>query len=541
MTDSRGHAAGPTSFHDDASTLTREPFYVVLPSSYETPEEFQLEIPTNGNDDILELTHKLLVSVVHQSNPRLLWTDVAIETSFWNLSRNHDECTASHSHAYLKKTVGDCLQQIKAEVQKDVDAVDATWARRASPQALLASCFPMAARSIVSQLGQALVSDHADTIVYLGPVCLRQQEQLENSLEPVQDWLRRRYVLNALQLQSFDDGTGDAFTELKRCILELEDAVKLYEDWLYYHQYASDEFQPGLSGGPDPLCDDAGSEASEETAVAYSEPECHTPRPEEDSENSQPTGDANSTPKKAATSRDTAEECHLGQSAFPDLTDDIFFGGSPSARGASSVVHRGTLHQHDGVQIVAVKVVQVCGRDSHRVLKRLRRELHIWSRLKHRNILPIIGIYRQWDDTPSLVSPWCAYGNVCKYIDRQHAGGAPSQRITLTLDMLDQLLEALRYLHEHEPPIVHGDLKGDNIFVTDDGVLQLSDFGLSRTKGHVGSLNLESSNSDGRGTVRFMSREQIDRPAATVHSDMWASSCVFVEVIHIALEPQDVY
>lgn len=88
----------------------------------------------------------------------------------------------------------------------------------------------------------------------------------------MQDWLRRRYVLNALQLQSFDDGTGDAFTELKRCILELEDAVKLYEDWLYYHQYASDEFQPALSGGSDPLCDDSGSEASEETAVAYSEP-----------------------------------------------------------------------------------------------------------------------------------------------------------------------------------------------------------------------------------------------------------------------------
>lgn len=180
MTDSRGHAADPASFHDDTSTLTRDPFYVVLPSPYETPEEFQLEIPTNGNDDILELTHKLLVSVVHQSNPRLLWTDVAIEvrrdlscctrfefakTSFWNLWRNHDECTASHSHAYLKKTVGECLQQIKVEVQKDVDAVDASWARRASPQALLVSCFPMAARSIVSQLGYALVSDHADTIV----------------------------------------------------------------------------------------------------------------------------------------------------------------------------------------------------------------------------------------------------------------------------------------------------------------------------------------------------------------------------------------
>ncbi|TEB23289.1 kinase-like protein, partial [Coprinellus micaceus] len=40
--------------------------------------------------------------------------------------------------------------------------------------------------------------------------------------------------------------------------------------------------------------------------------------------------------------------------------------------------------------------------------------------------------------------------------------------------------DGLRYLHTLEPPIVHGDLKGCNTLVTDDGHAIITDFGLSR-------------------------------------------------------------
>lgn len=67
--------------------------------------------------------------------------------------------------------------------------------------------------------------------------------------------------------------------------------------------------------------------------------------------------------------------------------------------------------------------------------------------------------------------------------------------------------------------------------VAEDGLLKLGDFGLSKTPERIGSIILESSNSAGRGTIPFMSREQIcDNPAPTIRSDMWAASCVFVEV-----------
>jgi hypothetical protein len=44
----------------------------------------------------------------------------------------------------------------------------------------------------------------------------------------------------------------------------------------------------------------------------------------------------------------------------------------------------------------------------------------------------------------------------------------------------DQLLDALNYLHSHEPPIIHRDIKPQNLKLTDDNHIVLLDFGLSK-------------------------------------------------------------
>src|SRR3954462_15676042 len=44
----------------------------------------------------------------------------------------------------------------------------------------------------------------------------------------------------------------------------------------------------------------------------------------------------------------------------------------------------------------------------------------------------------------------------------------------------DQLLDALNYLHSHEPPIIHRDIKPQNLKLTDENHIVLLDFGLSK-------------------------------------------------------------
>jgi serine/threonine-protein kinase CTR1 len=38
----------------------------------------------------------------------------------------------------------------------------------------------------------------------------------------------------------------------------------------------------------------------------------------------------------------------------------------------------------------------------------------------------------------------------------------------------------LAYLHSHDPPIIHRDLKSENLLVTNTWRIKLTDFGLSR-------------------------------------------------------------
>ena len=49
-----------------------------------------------------------------------------------------------------------------------------------------------------------------------------------------------------------------------------------------------------------------------------------------------------------------------------------------------------------------------------------------------------------------------------------------------TVSILNQLLDVLDYLHGHDPPIVHRDVKPANIILADDARVQLVDFGAAR-------------------------------------------------------------
>ena len=60
------------------------------------------------------------------------------------------------------------------------------------------------------------------------------------------------------------------------------------------------------------------------------------------------------------------------------------------------------------------------------------------------------------------------------------------------------------YLHSRSPPIVHRDLKSDNLLVTDDFSCKVCDFGLARVKAHVTHVETTHANA---GTPAWMAPE----------------------------------
>lgn len=211
-----------------------------------------------------------------------------------------------------------------------------------------------------------------------------------------------------------------------------------------------------------------------------------------------------------------------------DLTDSIHdMTRRPQGFGGLSDVYTASWNSDDGTIKVAIKVVRARGQDQDKILRRLKREVLVWKQLQHPYVLPLYGVYTGMGDFPSLVSPWCENGDICTFIASR--AGDPDL-LHVKLDLLQQTLDGLHYLHSYNPEIVHGDLKGANVLVSDSYQAQLCDFGFSSMKVDKGSSLVESSAAN--GTWRWMSPELLsdDNPRHTKASDIWAFGCLLVEV-----------
>ncbi|KAF9442869.1 kinase-like protein [Macrolepiota fuliginosa MF-IS2] len=149
---------------------------------------------------------------------------------------------------------------------------------------------------------------------------------------------------------------------------------------------------------------------------------------------------------------------------------------------------------------------------------------------KGRNIcLKVFRIYQQSNRTRilreaqrlCLVSPWMKSGNLGEYLE-QHPD-AP--RFLLVQDIIDGLL----YLHQMS--VAHGDLKTQNVLISDGGRALLTDFGLSTIA--MTTAGVTSTVAVGR-TTAFTAPELIDdiygdKPP-TKESDVWSFGCLCLEV-----------
>ncbi|QRV81203.1 nephrocystin-3 protein [Ceratobasidium sp. AG-Ba] len=155
-----------------------------------------------------------------------------------------------------------------------------------------------------------------------------------------------------------------------------------------------------------------------------------------------------------------------------DITDQLNAStGSDIAisTGGSGNVYKVELK--DGT-LVAVKTMRIMVGSSHEdedQLMEVARELHTWSKCSHPNVLKLRGlaIFR---DQIGMVSSWMHHGDLPTFLSR-----SPPQIDRYQLS--SQICEGL--VHLHDRGIVHGDLKGLNVLISNSGIPMLTDFGNS--------------------------------------------------------------
>ncbi|MBL0081906.1 MAG: serine/threonine protein kinase [Saprospiraceae bacterium] len=90
--------------------------------------------------------------------------------------------------------------------------------------------------------------------------------------------------------------------------------------------------------------------------------------------------------------------------------------------------------------------------------------------LEHPNILKPLH-FDVRDDRPYMVMPFMSGGTLQSKVDK-------GEEVNMS-QLIDQIGGALKYIHSLNPPIVHADLKPDNVLIDDHGNMKLTDFGLS--------------------------------------------------------------
>jgi len=209
-------------------------------------------------------------------------------------------------------------------------------------------------------------------------------------------------------------------------------------------------------------------------------------------------------------------------------------GPSPSACGGFADIwmceriHNGRT-DHVGVKIMRCNDAANVERYK-KIMKRLFRELRVWQVLRHPHVLPFYGVCDVDNPFPGLVSPWMANGHVAKYLTDH----LPNITISDRLSLLSQAASGLQYLHERDPPMVHGDLKAANVLVDDQGQACLADFGLSRLL--ESTVTPSTATSTFAGSIRWMAPELFafevePRAQLSLDTDIYSFGQLMLEVL----------
>lgn len=187
--------------------------------------------------------------------------------------------------------------------------------------------------------------------------------------------------------------------------------------------------------------------------------------------------------------------------------------------GGFGKVYRGTLPNG---QLIAIKRAQ---KESMQGKLEFKAEIELLSRVHHKNLVSLLGFC--FDQGEQML--------VYEYVQNGSLKDALSGKSGIKLDWIRRLKIALgtarglAYLHELvNPPIIHRDIKSNNILLDDRLNAKVADFGLSKSmvdseKDHI--------TTQVKGTMGYMDPEYYMSQQLTEKSDVYSFGVLMLELI----------
>jgi formylglycine-generating enzyme required for sulfatase activity len=199
-------------------------------------------------------------------------------------------------------------------------------------------------------------------------------------------------------------------------------------------------------------------------------------------------------------------ERHLGKGGMGSvyLATDRTFG--------SQVALKETIVQGDGLE------------------EAFEQEARVLNKLRH-GAIPVVMDYFIEGDGRFLVMQYIPGDDLSTLIDRTRKPFPPDR----VLEWADKLLDALTYLHTQDPPVIHRDIKPQNLKLTDRDEIVLLDFGLSKSA--VGGAAAQSVSVFGY-TPNYAPLEQVQGTGTDPRSDLFSLAATLYHLL-AGIKPPD--
>ncbi|XP_059294257.1 G-type lectin S-receptor-like serine/threonine-protein kinase LECRK1 [Lycium ferocissimum] len=188
-------------------------------------------------------------------------------------------------------------------------------------------------------------------------------------------------------------------------------------------------------------------------------------------------------------------------------------------KGASAKVYFGNLNLKDVQVEIAVKRMADVAEKSEKVFMT---ELRIIGRTHHKNLVKLLGFCIE-DNHFLLVYELMKNGALSEFLFKEEMLPTWSHRTEMALGIARGLL----YLHEEcDTPIIHCDIKPQNVLLDSKYNAKISDFGLSKL------LKKDQTRTDtcARGTVGYLAPEWLRNAPITPKVDIFSFGVMLLEI-----------
>lgn len=174
----------------------------------------------------------------------------------------------------------------------------------------------------------------------------------------------------------------------------------------------------------------------------------------------------------------------------------------------------------DSGELMAVKAVPIALDEDDEQTTALVREISLMKVLFHENIVRYIGTQRD-EHMLHIFLEYVPGGSIAAVLQKFGSLSEAAVRA-----YTKQILEGLGYLHAHK--IMHRDIKGANILVSNNGIIKLADFGASKK---ITEMLTQYDCKSLKGTPYWMAPEVIMQAGHGRSADIWSVGATVVEML----------